>query len=299
MFGRIKKCYKYNYNIKDNMKNITYKEFIENILNTRGRFACGDEYYEKHHIVPKCLGGTNSRDNLIDLYAREHFVAHRLLALENPENNGLAHAWTLMSRINNHDGKYEVTPEEYEEARKKYITLMKGKSFSEEHRMKIGKANKGRIVPEDARSAVAKANANRIWSKESRQKLSNSMSGENHPLYGKHHTEEAKRKMSESQKGLFTGEKNPRALIILQFDKEDNLIKVWRYIKLASKELKIDASDISSCAKGKLKSAGGYRWKFLYDNKYKDKPVAGAITLGLITEEEALKQLNPTNEIKK
>ena len=34
------------------MKNITYKEFIQNILDTRGRFGCGDEYHEKHHIIP-------------------------------------------------------------------------------------------------------------------------------------------------------------------------------------------------------------------------------------------------------
>lgn len=37
----------------------TYEEFINNILETRGRFACGDEYHERHHIVPKCMGGTN------------------------------------------------------------------------------------------------------------------------------------------------------------------------------------------------------------------------------------------------
>lgn len=273
------------------MKDITYKEFIENILNTRGRFACGDEYHERHHIIPKCMGGNNEENNLIDLFAREHFIAHKLLAKENPNNTKLIHAWTFMSRINNCDGKYEITPEEYEDARKEYISLMKGKTLSEDHKMKIGRANKGRVVPEDAKLAVAKANANRIWSDESKQKLSNSISGKNHPMYGKKHTEETRKKNSESHKGIQAGEKNPRALIILQFDKEGNFIKVWRYIKMASIELGIHASDISSCAKGRLKSAGGYCWKFLYDNKYKDKPVAGAITMGLITEEEALKQL--------
>ena len=237
------------------------------------------------------MGGTNNEENLIDLFAREHFIAHKLLALENPSNNGLIHAWALMSRVNNYDGKYQLTSEEYEEARKAYISLVKGKPFSEEHRMKIGKANKGRIVPKDARLAVSKANASRKWTEESRKKLSNSMSGENHPLFGTHLTEETKRKISQSQKGLFSGEKNPRALITLQYDKNDNLIKVWEYTKLASKKLDIDASDISSCAKGKLKSAGGYHWKFLYDNKYKKEPVAGAITLGLITEEEAFNHL--------
>ena len=229
------------------------------------------------------------------LYAREHFVAHKLLAKENPDNSKLIHAWALMSRINNHKERYQVTPEEYEEARMEYIALIKGKPFSEEHRKKIGQANKGRIVPKSTRLAVSKANANRVWSEESRQKLSNTISGENHPRFGTHHTEESRRKNSESHKGLQNGEKNPRALIVIQFDKKDNLIKVWRYVKLASKELKIDASDISGCAKGRLKSAGGYHWKFLYDNKLKNKIIPGAITLGLITEKEALEQLKYDN----
>lgn len=49
---------------------MTYIEFINDILKTRGRFNCGDEYCERHHILPKCMGGGNERDNLIDLYAR-------------------------------------------------------------------------------------------------------------------------------------------------------------------------------------------------------------------------------------
>ena len=64
-------------------QNITYQDFIQNILNTRGRFGISKgEYKERHHIIPKCIGGTNDEDNLIDLYAREHFIAHKLLAIE-------------------------------------------------------------------------------------------------------------------------------------------------------------------------------------------------------------------------
>lgn len=37
-------------------------------------------YYESHHIVPKCMGGDNSKDNLVLLTAREHYLAHLLLA---------------------------------------------------------------------------------------------------------------------------------------------------------------------------------------------------------------------------
>ena len=64
---------------------MTYKEFIDNILSTRGnRGITDDEYYEVHHIVPKCMGGTDNLNNKIRLYAKEHYEAHRLLALENP-----------------------------------------------------------------------------------------------------------------------------------------------------------------------------------------------------------------------
>lgn len=96
----------------------TYKEFIQNILDTRGRFACGDKYHERHHIIPKCMNGGNDEENLIDLFAREHFIAHKLLADENPGNRSLIYAWTMMSWIKTENQeRYQLTPEEYEEAK--------------------------------------------------------------------------------------------------------------------------------------------------------------------------------------
>ena len=130
----------------------TYKEFIENILQTRGRFNCNG-YKENHHIVPKCLGGKNSKDNLIHLYAREHFIAHRLLALENPDNYKLLFAYTSMAYLQSDLHKrYELTPEEYEEVRiaasKAHSLFMKennpfkGKTLSEETKLHLSKANR-------------------------------------------------------------------------------------------------------------------------------------------------------------
>lgn len=37
------------------------------------------EYFETHHIVPKSLGGTDDKNNLVNLTAREHYIAHLLL----------------------------------------------------------------------------------------------------------------------------------------------------------------------------------------------------------------------------
>ena len=92
---------------------MTYKDFIQNILDSRGRFGCNEEYHERHHIVPKCLGGSNDKENLIDLYAREHFIAHQLLAKENPQELKLVQAYNIMAFTHtDKQNRYEATPEE-------------------------------------------------------------------------------------------------------------------------------------------------------------------------------------------
>lgn len=78
---------------------MTYKEFIDNLLNTRPRFlkdAKPYKYVERHHIVPRCLGGKDTEDNLIDLYIDEHLLAHELLAIANMENKPIQDAYRYM-----------------------------------------------------------------------------------------------------------------------------------------------------------------------------------------------------------
>lgn len=53
-------------------------------------------YTEKHHIVPKCMGGTDDDDNLINLTPEEHYVAHQLLVKIYPTNNKLVYAAAMM-----------------------------------------------------------------------------------------------------------------------------------------------------------------------------------------------------------
>jgi hypothetical protein len=42
--------------------------------------TCPDGYVERHHIMPRALGGSDDSDNLVTLTSREHFIAHMLLA---------------------------------------------------------------------------------------------------------------------------------------------------------------------------------------------------------------------------
>jgi hypothetical protein len=56
------------------------KIYISIIENRKNNPLPLDEYGEKHHIVPRSLGGNNSKENLVRLTAREHFICHALLA---------------------------------------------------------------------------------------------------------------------------------------------------------------------------------------------------------------------------
>lgn len=310
------------------MENITYDEFIQNILDTRGRFGCGDEYHERHHITPKCLGGRDKKNNLIDLLAREHFIAHKLLAEEHPDNDKLIYAYWMMAHI----GRVEVSAEEYEDARiacgkamsearqgwyigennpnyRNYWTDEQRKHMSEvksnpsqETRNKMSEAGKRRMAnpennpmhekhhTEEAKRKIGEASRNRapeVYERISQKMKERFSNPENRHMLGKHMTEEAKRKLSETRHTNHICEK-----ITIQLTPNDEIVKIFWSTKQIHRELLIDSGDVSKCCNGKQKSAGGHHWKYLYDNELKNgEIIPGAITLGLITEEEALKQL--------
>jgi len=106
---------------------MNYDKFIQDILELRGRFGItGDEYKERHHIVPKCIDGSDEESNLIDLYAREHFIAHKLLIEKYPDNIKLKRAFTMMLPRGKNKVRVDITPEEYEELRLIYSEANKG-----------------------------------------------------------------------------------------------------------------------------------------------------------------------------
>ena len=50
-------------------------------------------YYEKHHIIPKSLGGVDAEENLVELTFKEHFICHRLLTKIYPKENKMHYAF--------------------------------------------------------------------------------------------------------------------------------------------------------------------------------------------------------------
>lgn len=56
-----------------------WKWYWSIIENAQQRLIDEDIYLEKHHIIPKSLGGEDSEENLVMLTAKEHFTCHHLL----------------------------------------------------------------------------------------------------------------------------------------------------------------------------------------------------------------------------
>ena len=96
-----------------------------------------DGYYEKHHIVPKSLNGNDSKDNIVKLTAREHFVCHWLLTKMLPDGVNkwkMMYAFNSFNRVNKNQNRYVPNSKQYEimkklasEARSK---LNKGNTFA-------------------------------------------------------------------------------------------------------------------------------------------------------------------------
>ena len=89
-------------------------------------------------------------------------------------------------------------------------------------------------------------------SEESKKKMSEAKTGENNPMFGKHFTEEHRKKMSDSKP------KKP----VLQFSKTGEFIAEYSSISEAKRQTGCNHGNICECCKGNLKSAGGYIWRY-------------------------------------
>lgn len=126
-------------------------------------------YKELHHIIPRCMGGSESEDNLVFLTAREHYVAHRLL-WSHYRLPSLAHAWFSMVRKDPNQQRV-ISAREYEAARQAHSEVLKitmkgsgnnfyGKKHSEDSKRKIGEKNSGRVKSkEEIENWIAKVSS--------------------------------------------------------------------------------------------------------------------------------------------
>lgn len=189
---------------------MTYQEFID----SRRGVTLPEPYVHNHHIIPVSVGGVDDDYNRIRLSYEDHWIAHKLLAEENPDNEKLVKAFTSLGTleqfVTKHIRRYDKvlgsTFTRSEEIRKKISERQKGKVLSEETRRKISESNRGKVRTEEQRQNIAKGQLGHTLPEEAKKSISEKAKErlkdkENHPLYGKKHSEESIKKMSEAHKG--------------------------------------------------------------------------------------------------
>ena len=105
---------------------MNYENIYDNIIKYRKENPAKG-YTERHHILPRSLGGDDSIENLVSLTAREHFICHCLLAKMYKKNTTkwrkMNHAFLMMKSANVQQQRY-FNSRLYEYARVHFSAVM-------------------------------------------------------------------------------------------------------------------------------------------------------------------------------
>jgi hypothetical protein len=157
--------------------NNKYKSLYDSIIQkakVRNLFG----YKEKHHILPRCLGGKDIKKNLVELTAREHFIVHMLLCkfTKGEAKRSMLYAFKCMCYYKKDGRNYKINSRIAQKLRSEL-------KFSKEHLENLRTSHLG-IRP----------------SKETRLKMSKIHKGNKYCL-GKKTSKKTKLKLSKMRKG--------------------------------------------------------------------------------------------------
>jgi hypothetical protein len=197
-----------------------YQRFIGSL---RGQSV--DGYTEVHHIVPRSLGGSDDADNLIRLTARQHFIAHWMLA--RAIGGSASRAFFMMSNFGKYgqvnSTTYQIARQEYaeiariqfrgrvmppvsDETRKKQSHAKLGKKLSAEHVQKVRLAMLGQKRGPEFAAKVSEAKRGRgngrlgcSMSEETKQRIGDAQRGELNHMAGRKHSPKTREKMRLAQ----------------------------------------------------------------------------------------------------
>lgn len=245
---------------------------IYNALIEKRKNSPAKGYKESHHIIPRCLGGSDESNNLVDLTYKEHYLAHVLLTKIYPDNADLAYAIFLFS---------STTGSMYSYSREKAIDWLRIREISEETRLRMSASQLdrfskpgskdyliGREISEETKalqSSLAKKRFEDAAYKERVLKnleLSRSLNGPS--MLGKSHRKESCDKMISTWR--------EKGQPILRYDFETKEFIRFEYPSDASREYGIKSSNICACCKknldkGKKKPNKSLGYSWLYDSE--------------------------------
>ena len=166
--------------INEDESSMDYKKIYNQLIQKRltDSLSKKDCYCERHHIIPVSEGGSDDDDNKVNLTAREHYIAHLLLAKIYNDYKMYSAVVYMQCNTKRQKRDFKFNSHLYEQIRKAFAI-----KNSEAHKGKPG-WNKGKKM-----SDATKA------------KISKSKRGQQPWMKGKHHTAEAKTKISAARKG--------------------------------------------------------------------------------------------------
>lgn len=158
---------------------LNYKKIHDSIILKAKNREKPQEYCERHHVVPKSMGGTDDQDNLVLLTAREHFIIHWLL-FKIHRNRQMTYAFHCMTKpVGN--GRERYTSHSFKYAKEAMAEWM-------------SKNNSGKNHPQYG------------------------LTGENHPHFGMKRGEAARKNISKAAKKRYKTEVHPTSVKIMCVD---------------------------------------------------------------------------------
>ena len=273
----------------------TYKQLIMNRICNPVKST----YVERHHIVPKSEGGSDDADNIVNLTAREHYIAHLLLA-KIYDDKKMHSAVIYMQTNHNKNRVFKFNSRLYEKMREEYgrkiSTSYKGRHYynngkievkrfecpkgfvpgrmpySEEalQNMKLGsQSEKNKAAARANFQKAAAMNKGKPFSEEHRRKISEAIKGEKNGMYGKSLSKEARDKISKAHKGKRKSEEtkakmkanNANKSPVLQFTKDGKFIAEYATMSEAELATGIRHGQIRRVILG-ISSYGDFIWKY-------------------------------------
>jgi hypothetical protein len=187
-----------------------YHKFIDRLRN-----QVVDGYCEKHHILPRSLGGSDDPSNIICLTVRQHYIAHWMLW--KAYGGAMAVAFDYMSGIKRYGSRLPSRTVEAlkadvskriserpvsEETRKKQSQAKLGKKLTPEHIEKVRQTRIGVKLSDQWKANVSAAKRGRgngrlgcAMSEQTKQRIGDAQRGALNHMTGRKHSPETREKM--------------------------------------------------------------------------------------------------------
>lgn len=164
-----------------------YSNYYFNIVaRAKARTLAAHTYVEKHHIIPRSLGGVDDQTNIVKLTAREHLICHQLLikmTVGGQKSKMAFAAWRMVFSSSKHK-RVKVTSRVYESLKLEMSNAAREQSksytHSEESKQKISESKLGKSRSVTWGEKIANANRGKKrtpLTNETKEKISQSLTG--------------------------------------------------------------------------------------------------------------------------